>query len=311
MVLGEGPTEIGNQWAIVIPLWTTGGRLLGALAVGADGWMSVRRSVLEKALEPLEALAFKVGRAMENAAMAERLLRAEKLSGLGLLAGGMAHALNNPLTAVLGFAELIADTTREGRVKEDAEVIVREALRMRETVEALLEFWQPMAEGVEPVDVTLLIRGLAEACAGKLAGRGVRLVVEAGDEVTVVRGNRVRLRQMMEHLLNNAAQALAAAKKDEEPMIRVSVSAAGERVYLLVSDTGPGFAEPGRAFEPCGSMGLGLSVCYGIVHEHGGEISAFNLHPHGAGVAVEFPLVDFAMKTFERGATDRIYSASV
>ena len=58
--------------------------------------MSVRRSVLEKALEPLEALAFKVERAMENAAMAERLLRAEKLSGMGLLAGGMAHALNNP-----------------------------------------------------------------------------------------------------------------------------------------------------------------------------------------------------------------------
>jgi signal transduction histidine kinase len=311
VVLGEGPAEIGYQRAIVIPLWTTGGRLLGALTVGADGWMSVRRSVLEKALEPLEALAFKVERVMENTAMAERLLRAEKLSGLGLLAGGTAHALNNPLTAVLGFAELIADTTKEGRVKEDAEVIVREALRMRQTVETLLEFWQPATEGVEPVDVVLLIRELAGACAGKLAGRGVRLVVEAGDEGTVVRGNRVRLRQMMEHLLNNAAQALAAAKKDEEPMIRVSVSAAGERVYLLVSDTGPGFAEPGRVFEPCGSMGLGLSVCYGIVHEHGGEISAFNLHPHGAAVAVEFPLADFAGKKSEMAATEKIYSASV
>ena len=70
----------------------------------------------------------------------------------------------------------------------------------------------------------------------------------------------------------------------------------GEGV-LLVSDTGPGFAEPGRVFEPCmDSMGLGLSVCYGIVHEHGGEISAFNLHPHGAAVAVEFPSADFAEK---------------
>ena len=76
--------------------------------------MSVRRSALAKALAPLEALAVKLERAMENAALAERLLRAEKLAGLGLLAGGMAHALNNPLTAVLGFAELIADYDEGG-----------------------------------------------------------------------------------------------------------------------------------------------------------------------------------------------------
>ena len=94
--------------------------MLGALAVGADGLMSVRRSALAKALEPLEALAFKLERAMENAALGARLLRAEKLAGLGLMAGGMAHALNNPLTAVLGFAELIVATTSEARVKEDA-----------------------------------------------------------------------------------------------------------------------------------------------------------------------------------------------
>jgi K+-sensing histidine kinase KdpD len=79
---------------------------------------------------------------------------------------------------------------------------------------------------------------------------------------------------------------------------------------VVVSDTGPGFAEPGRVFEPCDSLGLGLSVCYGIVHEHGGEISAFNLHPHGAAVAVELP-VDFAIKKSEAAAGDRAYSASV
>jgi K+-sensing histidine kinase KdpD len=76
-----------------------------------------------------------------------------------------------------------------------------------------------------------------------------------------------------------------------------------------VSDTGPGFAQPGRVFEPCDSMGLGLSVCYGIVHEHGGEISAFNLHPHGAAVSVELP-VGFAIKK-SGAAGERVYSASV
>jgi signal transduction histidine kinase len=245
------------------------------------------------------------------------LLRAEKLAGLGLVAGGTAHALSNPLTAVLGFAELIVATTSESRVKEDAGIIVQEALRMRQTVETLLEFWRPAVKKEEPVDVAGLMRELAAACAEKLESRGVRLVVHAGLEVAAVRGNRDRLRQMMEHLLNNAAQSLAgvgSAAAGEEQMIRVSVNVSGspdgEKVHLVVSDTGPGFAQPGRVFEPGESMGLGLSVCYGIVHEHDGEISAFNMHPHGAAVAVELP-VDVAIKKSEVVAGERTYSASV
>ena len=302
VVLGKGPAEGMYRRAIVIPLWTTGGRLLGALAVGADSLTGVRRSVLAEALGPLEALALKVERAMENAILAERLIKAEKLAGLGMLAGGMAHALNNPLTAVLGFAELIAHTTSEGRVKEDATIIVQQAQRMRETVEALLEFWRP-AQHEELVDVAELVRELAADCVDRLEGRGVRLVVQVGDERVSVRGNRGRLRQVLEHLLNNAAQALAGdglTKGDEEQVIRVSLGVDGSTVHLIVSDTGPGFRKPGRVFE-LGEMagegaGLGLSICYGTVHELGGEISAFNLHPHGAAVAVELPVADFGDK---------------
>jgi signal transduction histidine kinase len=328
VVLGKGLGVTDYSGAIVTPLWTVGGRMLGALAVGADGVMGVRRSALAKALVPMEALAFKVEREMENSALTERLLRAEKLAGLGLMAGGMVQALNNPLTAVLGFAELIAATTGEGRVKEDAGIIVLEALRMRETVETLREFWRPAARSAELVNMTELLRELAAACGGKLESRGVRLIVQAGEEGAAVRGNGDRLRQMLEHLLNNAAQSLAGvggARAGEEGVIRVSVSVSrgasggvsgsgdGEWVHLVVSDTGPGFAQPGRVFEPSDSMGLemglGLSVCYGIVREHGGEISAFNLHPHGAAVSVELP-VDSAVKK-SGVAGEGVYSASV
>ncbi|NYF50490.1 sensor histidine kinase [Tunturiibacter gelidoferens] len=305
--------------AIVIPLWTTSGRMMGALAVGADGLLSVRQRELEEALWPLEALAVKVARAMENAALAEKLMRAERLAGLGMLAGGMAHALSNPLTAVLGFAELIAGSTGEARVKTDAEIIVREALRMRQTVETLLEFWKPVGQGDELVDLTELVRELAAACGEKLESRGIRLVVQADGEVPEVRGNRHRLRQLLEHLLNNASQALAGVretKTGEELVIRMSLSCSGScpestsgsapdsasggdgrRVHLIVSDTGPGFREPGRMFDPIYTMqeagdgaGMGLSLSYSIVQEHGGEISAFNMHPHGAAVAVELPV---------------------
>jgi signal transduction histidine kinase len=153
---------------------------------------------------------------------------------------------------------------------------------------------------------------------------------------------------MMEHLLNNAAQSLAGmggAGGREEQVIRIAVSVSGNvsgsvsgnvsgnvpgratgnvsgvgsggvsggdgaRVHLVVSDTGPGFAEPARVFEPGDSMGLGLSVCYGIVQEHDGEISAFNLHPHGAAVAVELP-VAVADKKSEVVPGEKTYSASV
>jgi C4-dicarboxylate-specific signal transduction histidine kinase len=209
----------------------------------------------------------------------------------------------------LGFAELIADTTAEPRVKEDAATIVREALRMRETVERLLNFWRPSVQREEQVEVSVMLRELGRACEKKLEERGVRLVMQVGDDVPAVRGNGDRLRQVMEHLLNNAAQAVACStRKDRglEAAIRVSVSHDDSGVQVIVSDTGPGFREPGKAFDPFYTTrqpgevtGLGLSICYGIVREHGGEISAFNLHPDGAAVVVELPLRQKNMSEYE------------
>jgi signal transduction histidine kinase len=326
VLFGKARLEEEARGAMVIPLWSTAGRMMGALAVGADGLLSVRQRELDEALWPLEALGVKVARAMENAALAEKLMRAERLAGLGMMAGGMAHALSNPLTAVLGFAELIAGSTAEARVKTDAEIIVREALRMRETVEMLLEFWRPVGPGDELVDLMEVVRELASACGEKLEGRGIRLVVQTDGEVPEVRGNRHRLRQLLEHLLNNAAQALGGVRGVEERVIRMSLSASGgcsdkfsgndavgdladasgrdgRRVHMIVSDTGPGFREPGKMFDPfyaaqdvTDGAGMGLSLCYSIVQEHGGEISAFNMHPHGAAVAIELPVRMIAEK---------------
>ncbi len=290
--LGEFLGESERPVAMVAPLWTMGGRLVGALVVCADD--RGKRGGGE--MGPLEALAVKLARTMENAALADRLLRQEKLASLGQLAGGVAHALNNPLTAVLGFAELIAETTEEARVQKDAETIVREALRMRETVQSLLDFWRPATLIEEPVMMGALVSELVSACEETLAGRGVRLMVQVGEDVPAVRGSRDRLRTVMEHLLNNAAQAVGAAG-GEEHAIRVSVTHDERGLQVIVSDTGAGFVEPARVFDPFYTTrelgqgaGLGLSICYGIVKEHGGEISAFNLHPRGAAVVVELPV---------------------
>jgi signal transduction histidine kinase len=216
------------------------------------------------------------------------------------LAGGVAHALNNPLTAVLGFAELIAETSGEPRVRQDAVTILHEAKKMKETVQRLVEFWRPVTGVDEPVDVAAILESLRAACGQKLQERGVKLEINGAPTLPMVRGSSDRLRQVFEHLLNNAAQAIATARDreaDEEHAIRVTVSHDNQALHVIVSDTGPGFREPGRVFDPFYTTkgpeqgaGLGLSICYGIVREHGGEISAFNLHPHGAAVVVELPV---------------------
>jgi signal transduction histidine kinase len=143
VILGEMPETIGAQRVIVVPLRTAAGRILGVLAVGADGVIHARRTVLAKALKPMELLSFKLERTMEVAALQESLQRAEKSAELATMAEGIARALINPLTAVLGFGELMVDTAGDVRLKEDAEIIVQEALRMRQTLEQLLQLWRP------------------------------------------------------------------------------------------------------------------------------------------------------------------------
>ena len=324
-----------RRWrrAVITPIRTasahgTGHRLVGAIAVCADGeridgagkdsreaWAGRGAGVgggLARAMGPIETLASRLATAMENEALSDRLLKTEKLAGLGQLAGGVAHALNNPLTAVLGFAELIAETSGEPRVQKDAGTILSEAKKMRETVQRLVEFWRPVTGVDEPVDVAAILESMRAACGQKLKERGVKLEINGAQAFPMVRGSRDRLRQVFEHLLNNAAQAIATARAreaDEQHAIRVTVSHDDQALHVIVSDTGPGFSEPGRVFDPFYTTkgpeqgaGLGLSICYGIVREHGGEISAFNLHPHGAAVVVELPV----RRVVEGESSDRV-----
>lgn len=294
VVLGKEAAAIGCGRAIVIPLWMPGERITGALAVCADRLMTLPHQIVEETISPLETLAIKLGRAMEeDIQVARRPRLEEKPSSAGWLASGVARELSNPLTAVLGFAELIAETTSETRVRSDAEMIMQEARRMQQTVRNLQHFGRSEGRADEPVEIGTLVRDIAAECEQKLAERGVRLAVQAEDDLPVVHGSAERLRQMLEHLLNNAAQAIASSTEKE---IQVSVNHDVRSVQMIVSDTGPGFPEPGQAFHApqvlriAGCAETGLVLCHEIVREHGGEINAFNLHPYGAAVVVELPL---------------------
>ena len=260
------------------------------------------------------------------------------MAGLGQLAKGVAHELNNPLTSVLGYAELLADTAADAATREHAGIIAGEALRMRRTVESLLQFWRPVTPADAAVDVAQLLRRAGERCGEMFAQAGIQLLLQVDCEPALtesralVRGHEERLLQVFEHLLRNAAHAVSASRAHQSalrfsarprPVAVASESAAGRKaaektaravrmtlacerktLQIVVSDTGPGFREPARVFDPfyttrepradaadaSAGQGMGLAISYGIVREHGGEISAFNLTPHGAAVVVELPL---------------------
>lgn len=307
VVLGKNSCDAGCGRAIMIPLQTSTGAVRGMLAVCADGLMTLRRQTVEETIPPLEALAVKLGRAIESAEMLEQLQQAEKLAGFGMLANGVAQELSSPLTAVVEFAEQIAETAKETRIQANAKTIVNEALRMQQTVNDLVKFGRSGARIDEPVEIVELLRELAAECEDKLESRGVLLVVDAEDDVPAVRGDGDALRQVLEHLLNNSAQAIESIEDEaeREREIRVSVSYDMSSVQIIVSDTGSGFAEPERVFDPFGpGVEMGLGICYGIVHEHGGDISAFNLHPYGAAVMVELPLEAASAQCFSKVARE-------
>ncbi len=308
-----------RRWrrGIVIPVRTRGGRLLGALAVCADGarvdgsalahtdeaWNGKRPASLERALGPLEALAARLGTALEANSTAERLLRAEKLAGVGQLAAGVAHALNNPLTAVLGFADLIAETASDAHVQKDAQTILAEATRMQATVRRLVDLAEPARLPDQTLELSALLTEFADRCQDSLAQQEIFLEREGLEApVPLVFGSRDRLQNVLEQLLNNAVQAIAlhrqqSALEDESHAIRITLLHDASMVRVIVSDTGAGFTEPARAFDPFYTTrgpeqgaGLGLSICYGIVREHRGEIHACNREPHGATVVMELPV---------------------
>ncbi|WP_263382227.1 histidine kinase dimerization/phospho-acceptor domain-containing protein [Granulicella arctica] len=139
----------GRHLTTIVPLRMQQGRLVGALAVCSDAKTELRMGEMEqvdgipRALMPLEMLAAKLARTLERGMLMERLMQAERLAGVSGIVADVAHKLLNPLTTVLGFAELIAETSIEARARQDAAIIVAEATRMQETLRGLQDFWKP------------------------------------------------------------------------------------------------------------------------------------------------------------------------
>ena len=233
----------------------------------------------------------------ELKAAQSQLLQAEKLSAVGQLVSGVAHELNNPLTGVLGYAQLLeASAVVPEQVKRHIRAIHHEAERCRRIVADLLTFARSHHITRRPVDLNLLISSTLEGQSQTLSNAAVRVntVLEPGAMVTS--GDAHMLQQVLVNLISNARDALMTRPGPRRLDIRTVSS--GDEIQIMVSDNGPGIPADvmGRIFEPFFTTkgvgqgtGLGLSLCYGIVKEHGGRIQAFNNPEGGSTFMVSLP----------------------
>jgi signal transduction histidine kinase len=225
-----------------------------------------------------------------------QLVQSEKLISLGQLAAGAAHEINNPLTAILGYSDLLADDPAlPERARTTAGKIREQARRTRNLVQNLLSFARQVPPERTLLDINSVITNAVQLRALDLRTGGPRIETELESVLPGVRGDHNQLMQVFFNIVNNG---LDAVDGNSTGVLTIKTLRDRGSVVILFSDNGPGIKEPHRVFDPFYTTkpvgkgtGLGLSICYGIVQEHGGKILCYNGQAGGAVFRVELPAV--------------------
>jgi PAS domain S-box-containing protein len=211
-----------------------------------------------------------------------KLMHTEKMAALGQLVSGVAHEVNNPLAAIVGFTDLLLENADVPQnAKEDLQIILQEAQRTRVIVQNLLSFARQMPAQREPLQVNSILQQTLKLRAYDLSNHGVELIENYDAELPVIIGDPHQLQQAFLNILNNAYDAVHETRRQGKIGIRSSHRDGW--IEIIFRDNGTGISHPDRIFDPFFTTkevgkgtGLGLSICYGIVRAHGGEISARN-----------------------------------
>jgi len=234
-----------------------------------------------------------------------QLVQSEKLISLGQLAAGAAHEINNPLTAILGYSDLLADDEALPEKSRTIAAKIRDQARRTKTlVGNLLSFARQVPPERALLDLNTVVSNAVQLRALDLRGGTTKVEMQLESVLPGVRGDGNQLMQVFFNIINNAVDAMESSHGGG--MLTIKTMRDRASVVVLFSDTGPGIKEPHRVFDPFYTTkpvgkgtGLGLSICFGIIQEHAGKILCYNRQEGGAVFRVELPAVLAVLPTRE------------
>jgi len=233
-----------------------------------------------------------------------QLIQSEKLSGIGEFVAGVTHELNNPLTSVLGFSELLKQTSTDPNQRRHLDMIHKSAQRCQKIVQALLGF----ARRHQPERKAVCVNGLVEAALEilnyQLRTSNIEVTTRLDPNLPQAMVDPHQIQQVFVNIINNARQAIEAHQP--KGWIKITTETCRPNVRVVIQDSGPGISQENlsKIFDPFFTTkevgkgtGLGLSLCYGIIEEHGGTITPRSRPGEGATFVIELPVTHEAAET--------------
>jgi len=235
----------------------------------------------------------------EHKKMQAQIITNDRLASIGELISGVAHELNNPLTGVIGFSDLLAGRKDlPDDVKEDIEIINREAKRTANIVKNLLTFARKQPKERQPTDINRAIEAVMELRAYEQKVSNLEVNTRFASDLPEIIANAFDLQQVFLNIIVNAEHAMLEAHG--KGTITITTVREGDIIRVSLADDGPGISEDhvGRVFDPFFTTkevgkgtGLGLSICYGTITDHGGRIYVESKPGKGATFIIELPVV--------------------
>jgi two-component system NtrC family sensor kinase len=265
------------------------------IAVGSQFSSAIERSILYEETR----LAYENLRRTQ-----EQLLHSEKLAAVGQLISGVAHELNNPLTAILGYSQLLTSSGQMGQQGiEYADKLYKQAQRTHRIVQNLLSFARQHKPERVPVQINQTLEETLALRDYDLRMHNVRIHLDLAENFPVTSADPHQLQQVFLNMMNNAVDAILEHSTEGDIWVRTALN--GDRLCIEITDSGPGVKDASRVFDPFYTTkpvgkgtGLGLSICYGIITEHGGTIRVRNIPSRGASFTVELPFQPAAPLVF-------------
>ncbi|MFZ0635626.1 MAG: ATP-binding protein, partial [Candidatus Acidiferrales bacterium] len=266
-------------------------------ADGTTGQFSISLSPMRDEQGNINSIVVVMTDVTDAAVLQAKLMHTEKMAAVGQLVSGVAHEVNNPLAAILGFTDLLLENPEVPEsARDELRVILQEAQRTKLIIQNLLSFARQKPAQREPLQINSVLRQTLKLRSYDLSNHGVEVVERFEEDLPPIVGDVHQLQQVFLNIVNNAYDAVQEIGRPGR--IEIATAHADGQVEIRFRDNGSGIEQIDRIFEPFFTTkevgrgtGLGLSICYGIVRAHLGEIFCLNnKEGDGSTFVVRLPL---------------------